>query len=446
LADLVVRGGTVVTPEGVSVTDIACEDGRISAIGQELPAGREEIDARGLTVLPALLDIHVHLNEPGRTEWEGAATGSRALAAGGGTLFADMPLNSTPCTLNAHEFDRKRTALEASSIADFGLWGGLVPGAVPEMAAVAERGAVGFKAFMCDSGLPEFPRADDVTLLDGMAEAARLGLPVAVHAESEEITRRLTLRHTGTGVPGFLRSRPLVAELEAIERALLFAAETGARLHIVHISAGRGVALAAEARQRGVDVSIETCAHYLHFTGDDMERLGAVAKCAPPLRTAADRDALWLELLRGNVDMVTSDHSPTEPSRKAGPFMAAWGGIAGVQSTMPVLLDGGCHERGLGLDRVAQLLSANPARRFRLARKGAIAIGNDADIALADLAGSFTLSAADLQQRHKTSPYVGYRFRGVVRRTIRRGETIFQDGRITATTRGQFVAASRTDA
>jgi allantoinase len=288
--------------------------------------------------------------------------------------------------------------------------------------------------------------ADDVTLLDGMAEAARLGLPVAVHAESEEITRRLTLRHTGTGVPGFLRSRPLVAELEAIERALLFAAETGARLHIVHISAGRGVALAAEARQRGVDVSIETCAHYLHFTGDDMERLGAVAKCAPPLRTAADRDALWLELLRGNVDMVTSDHSPTEPSRKAGPFMAAWGGIAGVQSTMPVLLDGGCHERGLGLDRVAQLLSANPARRFRLARKGAIAIGNDADIALADLAGSFTLSAADLQQRHKTSPYVGHRFRGVVRRTIRRGETIFQDGRITATTRGQFVAASRTDA
>jgi allantoinase len=456
LADLVVRGGTVVTPDGVKTADVACEDGRISAIGQALPAGREEIDARGLTVLPAVLDIHVHFNEPGRTEWEGAATGSRALAAGGGTVFADMPLNSTPCTVNAREFDRKRAALEASSIADFGLWGGLVPGAVPDMAALAERGAIGFKAFMCDSGLPEFPRADDVTLLDGMAEAARLGLPVAVHAESEEITRTLAARHSGRGteagfrprpeVTAFLQSRPLVAELEAIERALLFAGETGARLHIVHISAGRGVALAAEARRRGVDVSIETCAHYLHFADEDLERLGAVAKCAPPLRPAPERDALWSELLRGNVDMVTSDHSPTEPARKSGPFMAAWGGIAGVQSTLPVVLDGGYHERGLALERMADLLSANPARRFGLPRKGSIAVGNDADFALADLAESFTLSAADLQQRHKASPYVGHRFRGAVRRTIRRGETIFQDGRITATTRGQFVAASRTDA
>jgi allantoinase len=453
----------VVTADGVATMDVACEDGRISAIGQDVPGGREEIDARGLTVLPALLDIHVHFNEPGRTEWEGAATGSRALAAGGGTLFVDMPLNSTPCTVNAREFERKRAALEAASIADFALWGGLVPGAVPEMAAVAERGAIGFKAFMCDSGLPEFPRADDVTLLDGMAEAARLGLPVAVHAESEEITRTLKARIGGRAEAGlqshvetalqsrldvadFLSSRPVVAELEAIARALLFAAETGARLHIVHVSSGRGVALAAEARQRGVDVSIETCAHYLHFTDADMERLGAIAKCAPPLRPAAERDALWIELLRGNVDMVTSDHSPTEPARKAGAFMAAWGGIAGVQSTLPVLLAGGCHERGLGLERVAQLLSANPARRFGLRRKGTIAVGNDADIAVVDLAESFTLSAADLQQRHKSSPYVGHRFRGVVRRTIRRGETIFQDGRITATTRGQFVAASRTDA
>jgi allantoinase len=446
LADLVVRGGAVVTPSGVEAADIACDGGRISAIGQALPAGREEIDARGLTVLPALLDIHVHFNEPGRTEWEGAATGSRALAAGGGTLFVDMPLNSTPCTVNAREFDRKRAALEASSIVDFGLWGGLVPGAIPDMAGVAARGAVGFKAFMCDSGLPEFPRADDVTLLDGMAEAARLGLPVAVHAESEEITRRLSARSTGTDVADFLRSRPLVAELEAIERALIFAAETGARLHIVHISAGRGVALAAEARQRGVDVSIETCAHYLRFTDEDMERLGAVAKCAPPLRPAGERDALWAELLRGNVDMVTSDHSPTEPARKAGPFLAAWGGIAGVQSTLPVVLDSGCRERGLGLECVARLLSSTPARRFRLARKGAIAVGNDADFAFVDLADSFTLAATDLQQRHQMSPYVGHRFRGVVRRTVRRGDTIFHDGRITAATRGQFVAASRTDA
>src|SRR6185295_710602 len=222
------------------------------------------------------------------TEWEGAGTGSRALAAGGGTTFFDMPLNSTPCTVNAREVDRKRAALEASSITDFGLWGGLVPGSVGDMADMAARGVVGFKAFMSSSGLPEFPRADDVTLFDGLCEAARLGLPVAVHAESEELTRGLAERITARTVRAFLDSRPVVAELEAIQRALLLAREAHAPLHIVHVSSGRGVAMAAEARAHGVDVSIETCPHYLFFTDEDLERLGVVAKCAPPLRSAAD--------------------------------------------------------------------------------------------------------------------------------------------------------------
>ena len=195
-------------------------------------------------MLPGVIDVHLHFNEPGRTEWEGAATGSRALAAGGGTLFFDMPLNSTPCTVNAREFDRKRAALETSSITDFGLWGGLVPGSVPDMAEMADRGVVGFKAFMCDSGLPEFPRADDVTLLDGLREAARLGRPVAVHAESEELTRGLAERITSRTARAFLDSRPVLAELEAIQRALLLAKEARAPLHIVHVSSGRGVALA----------------------------------------------------------------------------------------------------------------------------------------------------------------------------------------------------------
>jgi allantoinase len=212
------------------------------------PAGVRDIDARDLLVLPALIDVHLHFNEPGRAHWEGAATGSRALAAGGGTLFFDMPLNSTPCTLNARECDLKRAALEASSITDFALWGGLVPGSVSEMSEMADRGVIGFKAFMCDSGLPEFPRADDMTLLDGMREAKRLGLPVAVHAESEELTKGLAARMTRRDARGFLDSRPMVAELDAIQRALLFAGDTGAALHIVHISAGRGVAMAAEAR------------------------------------------------------------------------------------------------------------------------------------------------------------------------------------------------------
>jgi len=428
--DLVVRGDTM---------DIAVQDGKIVAIAPDLPGAAEEIDARGLHVFPGLIDVHLHFNEPGRTEWEGAATGSRALAAGGGTLFFDMPLNSTPCTVNAEAFDRKHAALAKSSITDFALWGGLIPGNIPEMAELADRGVVGFKAFLCDSGLPEFPRADDQTLFDGLREAARLGLPVAVHAESQELTQPPRDR---ASIKAFLASRPVIAELEAIQRATLLAREAGAKLHIVHVSSGRGVALAAEARAKGADVSIETCPHYLFFTEEDVERLGAVAKCAPPLRDAAQQDALWTQLLAGAVDIVASDHSPAPPEMKSGDFGKAWGGIAGVQSTFSVLLDRGYHCHHLSLDRIASLIAAEPARRFQIPGKGSIAIGMDADLALVDISRSAQLSPKHLMQRHALSPYVGSTFRGCVVRTIRRGETIFASGEITARTRGTFVRPS----
>lgn len=442
--DLVVRGGTVIagTPRGL---DVAIEDGKIAAVGPQLPGAREEIDARGLHVLPGLIDVHVHFNEPGRTEWEGAATGSRALAAGGGTLFFDMPLNSTPCTVNAAAFDSKRAALAESSITDFALWGGLIPGNISAMAELAGRGVMGFKAFLCDSGLPEFPRADDVTLFDGLREAARLRLPVAVHAESQEITQSLAQKIAADdqgSVRAFLWSRPILAELEAIHRATLFARETGAKLHIVHISSGRGVALAAEARAQGADVSIETCPHYLFFTEDDIERLGAIAKCAPPLRAPGDQDGLWSQLLAGNIDIVGSDHSPAPPQMKTGDFAKAWGGIAGVQSTLAVLLDRGHHCRNLSLGRIGALTAEAPARRFAIPSKGRVAVGADADLTLVDLLRTSQLRAEDLQQRHAISPYIGCPFRGTVERTLRRGETIFASGQITARTNGIFVRPS----
>jgi allantoinase len=434
----VVRGGTVVTPDGERQADVAIEDGRITAIGPEISAAGDDIDAHGLLVLPALIDVHVHFNEPGRADWEGAATGSRALAAGGGAVFFDMPLNSTPCTVNGREVDNKRAALEAASIADFGLWGGLVPGSVPEMAEMAGKGVVGFKAFMCDSGLPEFPRADDTTLLDGLREAARLGLPVAVHAESDDMVRRLAQALQAPTARAFLDSRPVDAEVEAIERAARLAGEAGARLHIVHVSSGRGVAAAAEARARGVDVSIETCPHYLFFVNEDLERLGAVAKCAPPLRSQEDQDTLWDDIEAGRIDLVASDHSPTIPAMKEGSLFEAWGGIAGVQSTLPVLYSG-LHARGVPPARLASLLAAAPARRFNIPHKGAIALGYDADLVLLDPDERHTLRVSDLHQRHKTSPYLHTTSRGRVRRTLRRGETIFLDGRITAQEKGRFV-------
>ena len=443
MIDLVVRGGTLVSVDGQSRADVAIEDGCIVEIAPGLPGAREEVDAAGLLVMPGVIDVHLHFNEPGRTAWEGAATGSRALAAGGGTLFFDMPLNSTPCTISASDFDLKHAALEASSVTDFALWGGLVPGRVGEMAEVAARGVVGFKAFMCDSGLPEFPRADDVTLFEGLREAARLGRPVAVHAESEELTRGWSRSMAGRNARDFLESRPVLAELEAIQRALLFAADSGAMLHLVHVSSGRGVAMAAEARAAGVDVSIETCPHYLFFTEEDLEQLGTIVKCAPPLRSRAEQESLWSGVLEGRVDIVASDHSPTEPALKGVEFWCAWGGIAGVQSTLAVLLERGHHVRKLPLERIVSLVAAAPAQRFGIRGKGSLLTGFDADILLLDPAESFTLEPGDLHQRHKMSPYVGSSFRGRVRRTIRRGETIFADGRCTAQRNGKLVRPSR---
>ena len=442
MPDRVIRGGTLVLLGGLQQADLAIEDGKIQSVGAGLPGAADEIDARGLHVFPAVIDIHLHFNEPGRTEWEGAATGSRALAAGGGAVFFDMPLNSTPCTVNSFEFDRKHAALQANSITDFGLWGGLVPNSIGDMEELAERGVIGFKAFMCGSGLPEFPRADDDTLFEGLKEAARLKLPVAVHAESHELTSALTKRAVAEGrtaIRDFLTSRPVVAEVEAIQRAALFAGEAGAKLHIVHVSSGRGVAAAAEARARGIDVSIETCPHYLFFTDEDVERLGAIAKCTPPLRSATHQDALWTQLLTGVVDAVASDHSPSPPDMKDGEFWTAWGGIAGVQSTLSILLDQGFDRRGLPLRQIAALTSGYAARRFRIANKGAIFPGNDADLVLVDLSQQSTLRPEDLFQRHRLSPYVGNTFQATIRQTIRRGETIFRDGAITAESCGVLV-------
>jgi len=438
MSDLVIRGGEVVTPSGIIRADIAIEGEYLSAVGPELPGGQAEFDANGLTIFPGLIDVHVHFNEPGRTDWEGAETGSNALAAGGGTMFIDMPLNSSPCTINAAAFDAKRSALEAASVTDFGLYGGIIPGGTDKLAELAERGVMGFKAFMCDSGLAEFPRSDDDTLFAGMQEAARLDLPVLVHAENEETTKAITRRLIQAGqtdIRAFLASRPITAEVDAITRAGRMARETGCRLHVVHISSGSGVAAAVEARAGGADISLETCPHYLFFTGEDMLRIGAVVKCAPPLRSTQEREALRDAVLRGDIDIVGSDHSPCAPALKdRASFFEIWGGIAGVQSTLSVLVT-----LGVPSERVAALSAANGAKRFRIANKGVIAPGVHADLALLDLSTTRELRAETLLQKHRFSPYIGENLRGAVRATYRRGERICSDGELTAKTHGKFV-------
>jgi allantoinase len=435
---VIVRGGTLVTADGLVRADLATDGEQISEIAAELPGGGEEIDARGMMVLPGLIDAHVHFNEPGRADWEGSATGSRALAAGGGTVFFDMPLNSTPCTLTKDLFRSKHEALAGTSVTDFGLWGGIVPGNRDELAGLAEAGVIGYKAFMADSGLPEFPRADDRTLYEGMRVAAEFGLTVAVHAENNDL---VTHQGSGTGVRDFLESRPVLAEVEAIQRAALLARETGAKLHIVHISSWRGIRAALEARKLGTDISIETCPHYLYFTDEDMVRMGPVAKCAPPLRPAEDRDDLRGAVLLGHVDIIGSDHSPAPLSMKCQEnFFEVWGGIAGVQSTLAVLM----NLPGLMLPRIAKMTAGNPASRFRVARKGNLAVGYDADFCIVDPNRSYTVTRESLFQRHGLSPYVGSTFRGEVRRTVLRGQTIFQDGKIAGAPRGKMILHAKT--
>jgi allantoinase len=483
--DLLVRGARVVTPEGVMRAEVGVAGGRFVRIAPAInETAAETIDATGQYLFPGIIDSHVHFNEPGRTEWEGVATGSAALAAGGGTMFFDMPLNSLPPTIDAAAFALKRAAAERVALVDFSLWGGLVPGKVDRLEELRDAGAIGFKAFMCDSGVGEFPAANASTLKAGMVRAAALGCLVAVHAEDEFLARQRTEEQhaKGTGVRAWLASRPVELELTAIRTALDLAGETGCALHIVHVSSPAGVTLALEARARGVNVTVETCPHYLLLTDEDVVRLGAVAKCFPILRNETVRRGLWDEVEHGRVDTIGSDHSPAPPEMKrAEDFFAIWGGISGCQHGFPLMLSeaiaraavrlgssagnapgnagsaetaavttavtaavtvaGDGRAEALALPRLAALLAANVAKRFQLdATKGRVAEGFDADFILLDTNSPRVLSTAELLYRHRQGPYDGRRSRVRVARTVVRGRTVLAEGRIADGPRpGQFV-------
>lgn len=415
--DLIVRSRL---PDGSAIA-LGIADGCFQAAGPDLSgSAKEELDHIHGFIIPGWIDAHVHFNEPGRTDWEGLETGSRALAAGGGTVFFDMPLNSSPPVLTAAALVEKRALAEQKVCTDFALWGGLTPDSLDHLGAMADAGAIGFKAFMCPSGLDEFRHADAATLKTGITRAAALGLPVAVHAELDP-----TSRPEECDMAAWLASRPIQLELDAIQLALDLAGETGCALHIVHVSCAEGIDLVSTAKARGVNVTVETCPHYLLLSDADAVRIGAFAKCAPPLRTPAIIAGLRERLLSGAIDTLGSDHSPSSTDLKQGnDFFAIWGGIAGIQHALPLLLDA-------ALAPLAAI-SANVAQRFRLPHKGGFGLGHDADFALLSLSPR-SISPEESLTRHPISPYFHHAIRHRVDATYLHGS------RITHSTRGRFL-------
>lgn len=437
--DLIVRGGKIVTPDGIVRGDIGVRRGKIVQIA---PSISDEADTtlsgKGRYVFPGIVDAHVHFNEPGRTDWEGLASGSAALAAGGGTCFFDMPLNSEPPVLDAASLREKRRLAEEKACIDFALWGGLTPGNLDKLAGLRDAGAIGLKAFMCNSGVASFAHVDAKSLREGMKRAAKLGMLVAVHAEDDALAARLTAEQKAAGrtdARAYLASRPVEVEQIAIRQALEFAGETGCALHIVHVSSPEGLALVDDARAQRVDVTAETCPHYLLLNEKDVMRLGAIAKCAPPLRDEKRRLALWTELRAGRIQTIGSDHSPSLPEMKdSANLFAVWGGIAGCQHGFELLFSeassAGKLERDLPI--LAAALARNVARRFRIEdRKGLLAVGRDADFSLLQFGDEREIEAGELWSRHRISAYVGRTSRARITHTFVRGTAVWAEGRLT---------------
>jgi allantoinase len=433
--DLIVRGGNVVTPEGISRVDVGVLDGRIMKLASEISdAAALTLDATDRYLFPGIIDAHVHFNEPGRAEWEGIATGSAALAASGGTAFFDMPLNSEPPVLDAARLREKRLIAEEKSCVDFALWGGLTPLNLDRLASLRDAGAIGLKAFMSNSGIDSFPHVTTAVLREGMKRATKLGLLVAVHAEDEALATKFTAEQKRLGktdARAWLQSRPVEVELEAIRIALELAGETGCALHVVHVSSPEGVALIDEARAQRVDVTAETCPHYLLLNDKDVARIGAPAKCAPPIRDEKRRKALWEDVRTGRIHTVGSDHSPAPAEMKTSPnFFEIWGGIGGVQHGFQLLLSECAPTATSDLPRLAALFARNVARRFRVAHKGVIAEGFDADFCVVAFADETKIAADDLWTRHRISPYIGRKNRTRITDTYVRGNAVYANGRL----------------
>jgi allantoinase len=414
---LVIRSRRMVLPDGVAESAALVRDRRIELLADydaRLDADRT-IDLGDLPLLPGLVDSHVHVNEPGRTEWEGFASATRAALAGGITTICDMPLNSSPVTTTVDALRAKVAAATGQCAVDVAFWGGAVPGNVPELGALLDAGVIGFKCFLIDSGIDEFPPLGRDELRAAMKSLAASGAPMIVHAEDPaEVTSP-----TGSSYDAFVASRPPVAERRAIETVISAAAATGARAHIVHLAAGDCAAMIGGARAAGVALSAETCPHYLFFAAEEVPPGHTEFKCCPPVRYAVNREALWRALGEGAISGVVSDHSPCTPSLKGlpdGDFRTAWGGISSLQLGLSVVWTV-ARRRGFSLADIARWMSFFPASLAGLPAKGQIAVGCDADFVAFDPDASYVVRGAELLHKHPLTPYEGRTLYGRVQRT-----------------------------
>ncbi|MBW8794325.1 MAG: allantoinase AllB [Streptomyces sp.] len=432
-AELVLRSTRVITPEGTRAASVAVSSGTITAVlpyDAPVPEGARLADFGDDVLLPGLVDTHVHVNDPGRTEWEGFWTATRAAAAGGITTLVDMPLNSLPPTTTVENLRVKQRVAADKAHVDVGFWGGALPGNVEDLRPLHEAGVFGFKAFLSPSGVDEFPHLDQEQLARSLAETASFDGLLIVHAEDPHHLAAAP-QQGGPKYADFLASRPRDAEDTAIAQLIAQAKRLHARVHVLHLSSSDALPLIAAARADGVRLTVETCPHYLTLTAEEVPDGASEFKCCPPIREAANQDLLWQALADGTVDCVVTDHSPATADLKTSDFATAWGGISGLQLSLAAVWTE-ARRRGHGLEDVARWMSARTAALVGLdGRKGAIAAGRDADFAVLAPDETFTVDPAGLQHRNRVTAYAGRTLYGVVRSTWLRGERIFANGEFT---------------
>ncbi len=407
---------------------IAIGDGKIAAIDPYDSEASDVIDVGDSVIMPGLVDSHVHLNEPGRTDWEGFEFGTRAAAAGGITTLIDMPLNSIPATTNSSSLELKRRAAVGKSYIDYGFWGGVIPNNFSELEGLVDAGVMGFKAFLIESGVSEFPMVTSATLEKAMPIIAKTGLPLLVHAELRGEVRPAAISRN---YQSYLDSRPQSWEIAAVKLVSNLARETGCRVHIVHLSASDALAYIEQAKEEGLGITSETCPHYLSISSEEIEMGATHFKCAPPIREGINREKLWEGLERGVIDFIVSDHSPCTPALKrldSGHFGEAWGGIAGLQLSLAVVWTE-MKNRGFPISKLVRWMCYNPARFLGIEKiKGEIKLGMDADIVVWNPQNSFIVSREIIRHRHTLTPYEGKRLFGVVEKTFVRGVCIYDGG------------------